>query len=120
MKPLEKKLIKLTPIKAIRYLTGIVKKDENTMIQILVYVNLLARHIDNDDLYQAEQDIKSIVNWSLKEIFLMDDSIYEITVMGDFGYYLQNDPDRIGWKIFDWIKSGGFIATYSMYMGSIS
>jgi len=43
---------KLTPIKALRLLTGIFNPDQ--AVSILVYVNLLARWMDKDNILDKE------------------------------------------------------------------
>ena len=44
--------MKLTPIKALRRLTGIIKEDQ--AINILVYCNMLARWLDKDELLERD------------------------------------------------------------------
>ena len=49
---MDKELIKLTPIEALRRLTGII--DPNRAVLIIGYVNLLARYLDKCDLLEVD------------------------------------------------------------------
>lgn len=45
-------LKELTPIKALRFLTGII--ETSTIMQVLFSINLIARYLDNDDNLEKE------------------------------------------------------------------
>lgn len=51
-------MIKATPIKALRLLTGIFEKEEDSMITIIQLCCLIARYLDNDPILRKDFLVK--------------------------------------------------------------